>query len=180
MAYVLPDGIPATDDWPSECAWLHDPRRLNFSWVDVNVAGCECPKLDKDLAFLKQQGITALVGIWEEGKSSAPTERKVLRNGLIRFLREPIPDFTAPPPDQTTRILAWIDESIRDGHKVAVACGYGEGRTGTVLSCYFISRGLQPSDALRVMCERGRIPYENQHQRDFILAFAPSPTTTPY
>jgi protein-tyrosine phosphatase len=171
MTFLLPNGIPENDDWPSDCIWRHKRGYPNFSWVAPGVAGCMCPKLDKDFQFLREQGISALVGIWEQGISNGPNERKVLTNGMELYLRKPIKDFCAPSTEQLSYILEFIDGAIAEGHKVAVACGYGEGRTGTVLTCYFIQRGMTPFQALRTMLQRERIPYENKKQRDLILSF---------
>lgn len=173
MTYLLPDGIPENDSWPDDCIWRHDERPLNFSWVDANVAGCKCPKLDKDFSFLKEQGISALAGIWEQGISNGPNERKVQRNGIGLFLREEIKDWRAPSPDQLTTIFQFIDDAVRGGHKVVVACGWGEGRTGTVLTCYLVQQGMTPFRALRTMLQKQRIPYENEEQRDRILSYRP-------
>ncbi|MSQ16605.1 MAG: hypothetical protein EXR54_03425 [Dehalococcoidia bacterium] len=173
MTYLLPGGIPENDEWPDDCIWRHENRPLNFSWVDADVAGCECPKLDKDFRFLKEQGISALVGIWEQGISSGPNKSKVRKNGIDPFLRIPIGDWRAPSLCQLTKILEFIDREIRGGHKVAVACGHGEGRTGTVLTCYFVRQGMTPFEALRTMCRKQRIPYENREQRDWIISYRP-------
>ena len=175
MTYLLPEGIPENDDWPSDCIWEHEKSRsLNFSWVDTDVAGCECPKLDKDFHFLKEQGISALVGIWEPGLSNGPDKRKVRRNDIGLFLREPIPDFKAPSLDQLSSIFQFVDRAIDEGHKVVVACHFGEGRTGTVLTCYLVWRGMTPFQALRAMPQKERIPYENLEQRDRILSYKPN------
>ncbi|MDA0264138.1 MAG: hypothetical protein O3A93_10510 [Chloroflexi bacterium] len=173
MTYLLPEGVPENDNWPDCCIWKHDSRTLNFSWVDANVAGCECPKLDKDFSFLKQQGISALVGVWEQGKSNAPDELKVRRNEIGLFLRKPIEDWAAPSHDQLMSIFAFMDRAISEGQKVVVACGYGEGRTGTILTCYLVWRGMTPFQALRTMIQCQRVPYENREQRDWILSFHP-------
>lgn len=171
MTFLLPDGIPEKDDWPEKCVWRHKERELNFSWVDTNVAGCQCPKLDKDLLYLREQGISALAGIWEKGIPNGPDKRKLRRGGIGLFLREPIPDWGTPTHNQLATIYGFIDAAIRGGDKIAVACGWGEGRTGTVLTCYLVRQGMTPFSALRTMLQKQRIPYENCEQRDCILSY---------
>jgi atypical dual specificity phosphatase len=57
-------------------------------------------------------------------------------------------DFTAPTLAQLERGIAAIEQAIANGRKVAVQCGAGLGRTGTLLACYLVNQGLGPDEAL--------------------------------
>jgi atypical dual specificity phosphatase len=59
-----------------------------------------------------------------------------------------VPDFTPPTPAQLQAGVAAIETAISDGRRVAVHCGGGLGRTGTLLACYLVKRGLGPDEAI--------------------------------
>ncbi|MCL0050406.1 hypothetical protein M1N22_00915 [Dehalococcoidia bacterium] len=65
---------------------------------------------------------------------------------------EPVPDFTAPGKAQVDRMVAFIKQSVAEGKPVAVSCGAGIGRTGTVLTCYVVSKCYTAEQAM----EEGR------------------------
>ncbi len=121
---------------------------MNFSWLeDGLIAGCRGPRTDADLAFLASIGIRALVRLAAEEESGLTTI-DVARN-RIRDCYEPVPDWTAPLQEQIDRIMVFLQEAVSAKEPVAVSCGAGYGRTGTVLACYIVSCGAQPEDAIR-------------------------------
>ncbi len=141
---------------------------LSFYWlVDDALSGCSRPgapdrgrtgprreespdpaeeraALDSDLAWLRRQGIRAVLSLTE----TPLAEDVVARHGL-ETLHLPVPDLTAPTPEQLMRALLFIDTQRAHGRAVAVHCLVGEGRTGTVLAAYRIRGGVVPDEALR-------------------------------
>jgi atypical dual specificity phosphatase len=72
---------------------------------------------------------------------------------------EPVPDFHAPTQVQIDRIIAYIDAYVERGIPVGVSCNAGIGRSGVVLACYLVHKGLTAKDALElVRRKRGRGP----------------------
>ena len=47
------------------------------------------------------------------------------------------------------RGVAAIADALASGRRVAVHCGGGLGRTGTLLACYLVSAGCAPDEAIR-------------------------------
>ena len=120
---------------------------MNFSWIeDGRVAGCRKPRTDSDLEFLTSQRIQTLIRLDYEEKTSM-TQQRVEASGMADFY-EPVKDFSAPSQDQIHRVLKFIRSALYQGNPVAVCCGYGKGRTGTLLACYLVSRGLTPEQAI--------------------------------
>ncbi len=125
-----------------------DAIAMNFSWVETDsVAGCRGPRTHADLAYLASQGVTALVRLAHD------TETGIYKSDVeshdIEDFYEPVKDFTAPSQDQISRVIGFIHKSRQEGKKVAVSCNAGCGRTGTILACYLVSKGLPPKEALQ-------------------------------
>ena len=147
-----------------------------FYWlIEGELAGCPCPggfgghgpnaawsggggngngasaaRLDDDLAWLREQGIGALLTLTEE---PLPADA-LARNGL-ESLHIPVMDMSAPTPRQFEEALAFIDRMRAAGHAVAVHCLMGQGRTGTILAAYLIRAGASAEEAVarvRVVC----------------------------
>ena len=60
----------------------------------------------------------------------------------------PVKDFSAPAPEQVARGVAAIEDAMAAGQRVAVHCGGGLGRTGTLLACLLVDRGLTAREAI--------------------------------
>jgi atypical dual specificity phosphatase len=117
--------------------------------------------LDDDLAWLRHQGIGAVLTLTE-----APLDTEALDRHGLEVLHLPVPDLTAPFPEQFDRALAFIDRHRMEGRAVAVHCLVGQGRTATVLAAYLIRSGTNAEDAiaeLRALCP-GAIGSQDQEQ----------------
>jgi hypothetical protein len=91
--------------------------------------------------------ITFVIDVTEEG------ELDPYPDGGVERVRLPIRDFTAPTVEEMVRILDTIDGALQQGHVVYVHCHGGRGRTGTIVGCYLVRRGLDPVAALARIAE---------------------------
>jgi atypical dual specificity phosphatase len=131
---------------------------LNFSWViDNKLAGSRGPRSKSDLTTLKRQDVGALVRLVEPYEAWV-TSKDVNGAGLEDY-NEPVPDFHAPTQAQIDKIIAYIDAHIERGISVGVSCNAGIGRSGVILACYLVHKGLTAKDAFElVRKKRGRGP----------------------
>jgi atypical dual specificity phosphatase len=128
-----------------------DYRRaiLNFSFVAPGaLAGMARPggagSLAEDLAFLKIEGIGAIISL-----SETPLKESLLCENGISYLHVPIDDFTAPTIEQVEQCMEFIDRMMLDEDRaVAIHCGAGCGRTGTMLACHFVKMGKTAEQAI--------------------------------
>jgi len=143
---------------------------MNFSWIENGrVAGCRGPRTSSDLAFLRSQGIGALVRLAYE-EETGMTKRKVEAEEIDDFY-EPVRDFTAPSQEQIDRVLKFMRNALDHGKPVAVSCGAGIGRTGTILGCYLVSLGLTAEQAIQQLRLTRPRSAEVLEQREAIIEF---------
>ena len=141
---------------------------MNFGWVLENeLAGSQGPTSVDDLFFLYHQGVRAVIRM-EELTISARSAKTV----HLLDMFEPVPDFTPPEPDQILRMIGFIDEQPAADRPVVVSCYAGIGRTGTVLACYLIHRGQEPTDAIKKVRELRPGSIQTPDQEAAVYAYA--------
>ena len=114
-----------------------------LSWLDDQVAACKRPRNAAALHDLSEAGISVLINLHEKPHP----DNALTPHGLVE-VHIPVRDFTAPTPEQLAQGVAAIETAILEGKKVAVHCGAGLGRTGTLLACYLVKQGLEPATAI--------------------------------
>jgi atypical dual specificity phosphatase len=131
---------------------------LNLNWViDGKLAGSRGPRSSEDLKALKEQGVRALVRLVEPDETWV-TRKDVNDVGLEDY-NEPVPDFAAPTQAQIDKTITYIDSHLERRIPVGVSCNAGIGRTGVILACYLIHKGLTAKEALELVTrKRGRGP----------------------
>lgn len=120
----------------------------NFSWlIEGKLAGSARPGGDgpeePDLQFLQEQGIRAIVTLCHKTCNPELLEKYGL---MSRYL--PVDDFKAPGLELVEKAVGYIERRLENNQPVLVHCRAGYGRTGTILACYLIKRGMGPGQAL--------------------------------
>ena len=115
-----------------------------MTWIVPNsLLACRFPRSDADLRQLADAGVRLLVNLNEQPH---PPER--LASFGLGQVHVPVPDFTAPSQQTLVRGVQAIEAAVEQGTCVAVHCGGGLGRTGTLLACVMVSRGLAAEAAI--------------------------------
>ena len=115
-----------------------------FSWIEKPLlAAMSRPEDAKDLVWLRDQGIQVVVSLTED-----PAPRRWVNEAGLFAIHVPIEDFHAPSIEQIETVLASVEKAQARKMGVVIHCQAGLGRTGTLLACYFVRKGMGSSTAI--------------------------------
>jgi len=120
-----------------------------------------------------------------------PTEIEPYDQALpfqVEYLRKPIRDHSLPEKrEHMMEILDCLHDTLRTARPAYVHCRAGIGRTGMVVGCLLVERGLSGDEALEELarlwqqCQRSkswpRVP-ETDAQTDYVRRWSPGPRRT--
>ncbi len=169
------------------CYWVEPGRFLAGEYP----AAVELDVTHQRLSGYLDAGITFFLDLTEEHESSnlgllRPYETIIKQmaqeRGIeVAYQRMPIRDMSIPRTDEEmTAIIDAITSALDRGHNVYVHCWGGIGRTGTVIGCYLVQKGMTGREALNQLGQwwstvekANRNPYSPQtrEQRRFVKAY---------
>ncbi len=123
-----------------------------FDWLIPDQLGaCVNPLVgEQALQHLVSGQIALLINLHERAD---PVD--LLAQVRAETLHLPVPDSYPPTQEQLDEGVAAIRSALAQGQRVAVHCGAGLGRTGTLLAAYLVSEGVAPAEAIeRVRASR--------------------------
>jgi protein tyrosine/serine phosphatase len=122
-------------------------RPNNFSWqIRGKLAGSAEPRIEKELLWLREQGIGAIVCL----NQRSPCDDSQVRSLGFEYLHLPIKDFGVPESiEDVDDCISFIQNCMEREKAVAVHCEQGIGRTGMVLTLCLIAQGVSPREAIR-------------------------------
>jgi atypical dual specificity phosphatase len=144
------------------------PPPYLFSWVDKPfLAGMARPVELGELQWLRQEGIELLVSLTED-----PPRRDWINEAGLFLVHQPIEDMHAPSLEQLSQIMSVIARAQAKKLGVGVHCAAGLGRTGVVLACYFVTKGLTGRDAIARVRRLRQGSIETEDQEQAVMEFA--------
>ena len=116
-----------------------------FTWlVPERLVACVHPAVGEQAAAeLRRSGVTLVINLHE-----LPDPQDLLDRLGAETLHLPVPNSNAPAQSQLDRGVAAITDALANGKRVAVHCGAGLGRTGTLLAAYLVSQGIDSEAAI--------------------------------
>jgi atypical dual specificity phosphatase len=116
-----------------------------FDWLIPDQLGACVDPLAGVLAaqHLRTGGITLLINLYER-----PDPPALLDSLGAESLHLPVLNSDPPSQAQLDAGVGAIRQALADGRRVAVHCGAGLGRTGTLLAAYLVSEGYAADAAI--------------------------------
>lgn len=144
------------------------PKPYGFSWIDKPLlAAMGRPESLDELLWLRQQGVEVLLSLTED-----PPRRDWINEAGMMLVHVPVVDMEAPTQEQLEHCLLAIERANNGQMGVAVHCGAGMGRTGVVLACYFVTKGLSAQNAIARVRRMRPGSIETDEQADAVEEFA--------
>jgi atypical dual specificity phosphatase len=138
------------------------------SWIlRDELLACAYPRTERARAALAASRVRVIVNL--HARAHDP---KVLRRHGFTEVHLPTRDFTAPTLEDLERGVASIARSLGQGQRVAVHCGGGRGRTGTLIACLLVARGFTPAAAIEHVRRHRPEAIETRAQEDAVGIFA--------
>lgn len=138
-----------------------------LSWILEGQVAAMARPWPEEIEDLRAMGVRAVVTLTEDVPEGLPAD------GLAH-LHLPVRDFSPPTLAQLSEAVGFMDEAIRAGGAVAVHCGAGLGRTGTVCAAWLAAHGWKPDDAVREVRRRRPGSVETAEQEQAVRRFAQS------
>ena len=115
-----------------------------FTWIEKPLlAAMARPEGVEDLEWLRKHGIELLISLTED-----PPRRDWINGAGLMLIHEPMMDMAAPERGQLDHCVSVIRKAHERKMGLAIHCAAGLGRTGVVLACYFIDKGLTAANAI--------------------------------
>lgn len=159
---------------------IHPPPTSSSYWVvpqkllaGVYPGAAEANAHRQKIRQLLAGGVRVFLSLMEadetnhEGKHFNPYEREVLaQDPDAKCVRFPIVDCNIPTRATMTEILDAIDSYHENGQAVYVHCWGGVGRTGTVVACWLLRKGIaMPDNVFEVLQELRQHDQERRFRR---------------
>ena len=135
--------------------------------VPDRILACGYPRSAAALKALHDQGIDVLINLDERAH-----ELGHLASYELSSIHIPITDFSAPTPQQIESAIAAIEDALVQDKRVALHCGAGLGRTGTILACYLVGHGATASEAVKTIRNLRPGSIETREQAAAVGTFA--------
>lgn len=166
-----PSRGPGPEQALFEVASSRDPVPRGFHWVIRKLlAGAQWPGLlddvHQDLRGLRSLGIRVVVSLTEQ-----PFSASRLKEYGITSIHFPIEDMGVPALGEALKLCDVVSAKLARGVPVVLHCKAGLGRTGTMLACVLVHRGVEPVRAIHEVRLVNPHYIQSERQLTFISEF---------
>jgi atypical dual specificity phosphatase len=142
-----------------------------FTWVDPPLLAASArPTAEEEYAWLRSHGIQLVISFCED-----PPPRRWLNDAGLLSMHIPVEDMHPPTQEQIDACLSAIVKAHGGGFGVCLHCSAGLGRTGTMLACYFVKKGMTAETAMEHVRQIRPGSIETPEQADAVREFANRP-----
>ena len=139
-----------------------------FTWVEPNLlAAMAQPSGSEEYAWLREQGIQLVISLCE-----SPSPRNWLNEAGLFSMHIPVEDMHPPSAKQIELCISAIAKAHAKGFAAAIHCGAGLGRTGTMVACYFVKKGMTAPGAIAHVRRLRPGSIETPEQADAVSDYA--------
>ncbi len=117
---------------------------FKIDWIIDNVLAASSRPKRTDLQTIWKQGIRIIVTL-----RSNPLPNDWLADFQFEYLHLPIRDFSTPTFKQINHFVKFTNSAQKSEQPVLVHCFAGLGRTGTMISCYLVTKGMTAEKAVQ-------------------------------
>lgn len=140
----------------------------NFTWIEKPLlAAMARPEAAQELAWLRKQGVELLISLTEE-----PPRKDWINDAGLLLFHVPMVDMEPPAQEDLDRCLSAVVKAHDQRMGVGIHCGAGLGRTGVVLACYFVTKGLSARNAIARVRRLRPGSIETDEQEEAVVQFA--------
>jgi atypical dual specificity phosphatase len=138
-----------------------------FSWIERPLlAAMARPDSADEFHWLRQEGIQLVLALTEERP-----RRDWINDAGLMVVHVPVVDMEAPTQEQLDQCVSAIRRANEKQMGVAVHCTAGLGRTGVVLACYFVDKGMTAQNAIARVRRLRPGSIETDEQVDAVVEF---------
>tara|TARA_Y100000814_G_C12350426_1_gene406782 strand:+ start:381 stop:977 length:597 start_codon:yes stop_codon:yes gene_type:complete len=155
--WVIPEKVLA-GEYPGNQMRKSGIFRVLRTLLDQSIAFCRhplegWPTDNKRVKKLLRAGITNYLDLTQSDEL-LPYEALLNREAellgmVINYKRVPIKDQNITTSDEIAKCISFINESIESDNKVYIHCLRGLGRTGMIVGCFLVDKGLTGKEALK-------------------------------
>jgi atypical dual specificity phosphatase len=143
-------------------------RPDTFTWIEQPLLGAMArPDSLAEFTWLRKQGIDLLISLTE-----TPPRRDWINDAGLMVLHIPVEDMEPPTQVQLDRCISAIHRANGRKMGVLVHCSAGLGRTGVILACYLVSKGMTPANAISRVRRLRPGSIETDEQAEAVSIFA--------
>ncbi len=120
-------------------------KPTNFGWViEGSLAGSGLPASVSQVRWLQRHGVKSILTLREE-----PLPKGYIDGTGVNYMHIRMSDHDPPSQESLSKAVGHIRSEIEKGNAVVVHCLAGQGRTGTVLSCYLVQyQDREPAEVI--------------------------------